>query len=914
MVFRAIGVSLLLVACAGAQEPWKPVPPVPDSVTIRSRKGQPGVDNPEFIFHFESTAGFQKIALQTPRTPARLIDEFRATVRIRALRRGIRAAVRLVVPAQNDPRTGRPLVTFIEGDAYVDEEEWQTLSVRITDEKIKAQARLLRAQLSRPNISLAGGYANGIVLLAEANQGSSGVEIGATSWGPVIAPSQIVTTRPVSQTTRESRLRVDRDQVIFKGRSVFPVMIPDHGESPDLFRQLRTNVIWVPNLNSVTRMQSLIDRDFAVMATPPHPQFDPGDFRAPLESLPPLDQTAAAPDLWYLGTGIRDSQIPHLLAWAREVRSADRLRQRPLIADLVTGEGVASRLVDSVGISQNAMSSFRSFGGSRNRAFVRQNASAQVTLPWQWIQTEHSADYVAWREKSGMAPAYVEPEQILMQFVSALSAGARGIGFWKTKPLNTDNSRDRETARAIELSMLYLAVIEPLLIDGQLEGHVKMVSSKNSVEKASFLRELIGGESDPFRHSSIPGGPDAAVINSGVTSLIIAGYWDTASQFVPQQMYSAESSLVTAAAETASAWEISPTMLRGFRRVPAPGGLRLSFSGFDMLTMALVTSDLKQRAEIQQRIADGAPRAARLFLELTRLKADRVARTCQIIDSLQEPDERGRALQMRAQNWIAQAESALASSNYRAVEEYSRQALKDLRTIQTRYWYRAVQDLPTPAASPHAVSFSTLPDHWRLMNQVRASSVSQNLIPSGSFEADLESGEWIPVVTDEKKYHAGAEVVSESSGNKVLRMRTWARSGRNVATDLEPALLVQCPEIEVSKGDVLEITGRIRAGHGVHTSLSAPLLIFDSDLGPECAVSPHVEPDWQTFRIMRQASESGPFKVWLALKSPAEVLVDDLSVSRLTPLAAPTSPISPASNRNSRSQARGAGYSRPIFP
>ena len=170
---------LIAAACIGAeaQEPWKPVAPVPDAVTIRSRQGQQGEDSPDFIFQFQSTAGFQKFGLQTPRTPAQLIDEFRATVRIRAASRGIRAAVRLVVPAQNDPRTGQPLITFVEGDSYTTENQWQTLTVRVTDDRIKAQTRKLRAELSRPNISLEGGYANGIVLLAEAHEGNSGVEI-----------------------------------------------------------------------------------------------------------------------------------------------------------------------------------------------------------------------------------------------------------------------------------------------------------------------------------------------------------------------------------------------------------------------------------------------------------------------------------------------------------------------------------------------------------------------------------------------------------------------------------------------------------------------------------------------------------------------------------------------------------------
>ena len=56
------------------------------------------------------------------------------------------------------------------------------------------------------------------------------------------------------------------------------------------------------------------------------------------------------------------------------------------------------------------------------------------------------------------------------------------------------------------------------------------------------------------------------------------------------------------------------------------------------------------------------------------------------------------------------------------------------RSLQNQYWRDAIHDLSSPTASPHAISFSSLPDHWKMISRIKTESASQNLVPSGDFE------------------------------------------------------------------------------------------------------------------------------------------------------------------------------------
>ncbi|MCP4506551.1 MAG: hypothetical protein GY826_09170 [Fuerstiella sp.] len=246
------------------------------------------------------------------------------------------------------------------------------------------------------------------------------------------------------------------------------------------------------------------------------------------------------------------------------------------------------------------------------------------------------------------------------------------------------------------------------------------------------------------------------------------------------------------------------------------------------------------------------------------------------------------------------------------------------RTVQNRYWRAALHGLTTPTASPHTINFGALPDHWKMLRRIEKNQASENLIPSGNFDnlRLLTESLWEPVSPQPTMYHSSADVVTENRGpNQVLRMRAWKRTSEVAMINGQPSLLVQAPEIIAQRGDVFEIRGKVRIGQGVLALNDAPFLIFDSDMGPEFAVRPQLEPSWRTFRIFREASKTGPFKIWLALTGSAEVFIDDFSVVQRARLPSAdtlprfgetTEPTDLWPGRGSRVQ--GAGYSIQSLP
>ena len=183
--------------------------------------------------------------------------------------------------------------------------------------------------------------------------------------------------------------------------------------------------------------------------------------------------------MFYLGTRVTRKQMGYLSGCAREIRSADRILRRPLIADVATGEDIASREIDLVGIGLPAIGRTLSFGEARNRILQRQRTSSQLTLPWTWLHTESSGAMRGWRSRLGYSQQYIEPEQITMQMIAAVSGGCRGVGFWKTQPLVAGDNSKSEAALSIELACLYLDILEPYLVNGRIERHLTVTTDVN---------------------------------------------------------------------------------------------------------------------------------------------------------------------------------------------------------------------------------------------------------------------------------------------------------------------------------------------------------------------------------------------------------------------------------------------------
>ena len=884
------------------------LPPKDTGATRISQVDVSDKTSTDYAFRIQNAGVHESLIFRSPRAVSQLHNDFEASITVVASAAGVRPGLIVLLPEQIDPRTGQPLQMIILGETLRDVDVEKNLVLKATQQAINTQLRSLRAELHQNDIRVSGAIVIGLAVVLDALPGEQFIQIRDSDYGPVISPdaSLIPFAENAFETMKSSApvsrdflpLDISLDTIQINREPVILRMAPDHGESIEILHQLGLNTVWGPDFRQTERARELYESGFAVLATPPHPEFEPGDFNKLLQALSPLEQQCPSVSGWYLGTRVSRDDLTHLLAWSREVRSGDRTFQRLQLADLTEAEGAAAREIDLIGIGRHVIGRSDSFGDLRNLLFRRRRAGGQLAFPWTWIQVEPSSTQQVWHSAMRLEQPYVEPEQIQHQVYAAISAGCKGIGFWKTAALRPDNRRDQETAIAIELACLEIELLEPLLARGRLDGHLNLQTASQKAaanapglgrRRPSGIQSALGGGniSASAGAADSPSGADAAVITADRAMLILPTIWDESSQLVPGPMYERSVELTVAATETASAYRITTTGIHVLPRNVIAGGLHVQIDNFDRSAVIIVSSDTELISKLKNRVYGMAERAATQSAKLANLKYVRVV---QVVEALREEHSVPRGadtLLAAARQALDRAEHEVSRRDFDEAAVLSRDCLRILRQVQQACWNDAVAELSAPAQSPHALSFSTLPEHWRLMHYIdrQFGRVSGNLLSSGDFEnvrMFTEEG-WQRDAVVNSTFYSTADLVNESANNNtVLQLKAWqTRAGPT--PEITP-LSLSTPAIAVVPGDVMLIRGRLRKGRTAIGSSVHPVLLFDSELGPENGLRPKLTTDWQTFELIRPISAASEFRMSIALTGPTEIHLDDLQIQKLPPI------------------------------
>lgn len=891
LFFMVMFFSRIVVRGGDANAEWLSPPTVDDQLQFDGVEQLEEQEQPFQRFRFRCAGDFQKCRIEAKLPALEPVEEFTAQTRVNSTHAGIRLGVRLVLPNQTDPGSNRPLTTWLFGKRSTETSVWQPLQVSLTPLDIEAQLVLVRSELAPTRIDTEGLYIDRCGLLAEFSSGKCVIDAEPVTYGPIVRRSRSEEPDdgiPAELTTQQtiSRVRVERNQVFLDKNPGFLRMMPDHGESPQQLHELGINTLWTQDYKSRERLRELSAAGIMIAATPPHPTFDPTDFRRPLNGLLPLEQQMEMVDLIYLGTRVTPQQLPHLLAWARLVRSSDRILRRPIMADVIGSAGLASRQIDMVGIGLPAVHRCLTFGGFRNRILHTMRRASQMTLPWTWIQTESPTAMTEWRASAGLPPLVVEPEQITMQVIAALSAGVRAIAFWKTSPFGGGRLQESETGLTVALTSLHISLLEPWLVTGQAQSYIAVDHGRNDPrntppQNRKGLQAAVGASPVSLNpeESDIPRVPDAAVITGRKGSLIIVALWDDSSQFVPGHLYAREARLIATARETSSAAQITATGVIGQRRTPQPGGLAVVMNDLDQFGVILVSSNPAAFREMSRRVQQVAPQAAELRYQIARLKSLRVLDTCTEIDRVapHTPPSASKWLN-NAMQMLGYSETALQNGRFAEADRQAQRCLRALRTVQNLYWTAAIQQLPTPMASPFTIAFSSLPEHWQMMRAIQASRPSGNLLPTNQYHRrqEMEQLGWSFPELPDNIYSTRSQPGTDSQNNcRVLQLAAWKPETTQASLPTQPSTLINIPPVKVEAGDIVEIRGRARRSvRAIRTMEEYPLMVFDSELGPEFAVRPALETTWRSFHLYRQAAASGMLQFSIGLQGSAEVYLD----------------------------------------
>jgi hypothetical protein len=675
---------------------------------------------------------------QTP--PAPVTDRLTASVWVKAFRAGIQIKARVVFPKEKDPRNpNAPLTTLIAGGTYTQPRRWQRLDFGDVADVVKKQLPVLHARLGRA-VDPSDAYLDRVVLNVFAGPGVTELWIDDLEIGPVrtdLAPPSAKGQPPGATASRPNRKKAlpvefTEGQIAVDGQPFLMLAIRHTGTPLKTLHDAGFNTVWFPTDPPPATVEDAVRHGFWVVPSLPLPagqwvdgkpkQADADTLKRDADSVAAFLRRFIANDavlMWSLGSGRTLEDLPRVARASELVRTYDP--RRPRAVDLWDGYSAYSSYVNAMGAHRWPLFSSLEMRQYRQWLSQRKALIPPGKLAWTWVQT-HLPEWFAEKLCGQPDPAAFDdpigphPEQLRILTYLSLAAGYRGLGFWSDKYLeNACHGRDR--------------LLELALLNSEIE----------------MLRPVLLSASDPAKwRPTDNGNVQAAVIRGGKEILVLPVWLGYGSQYTPAQAALPSLTVVIPAVpDSAVPWLVTPvgvTELKGVKRVA--GGTEIVIPEFDTTAAVVFTSDQCGPQSQIVRWQDHtrfklAPLAARWAQQQaieqyrkTRITHDNILKA----GGPDLPNGEAPDLFRRSAKYIASAKAYAENNQFDQAYYEARRALRPLRVLMRADWQKAVETLDVPTASPFAVSFYSLPRHWKFAQQVQASRPAGNAFPNGGFE------------------------------------------------------------------------------------------------------------------------------------------------------------------------------------
>lgn len=878
-------------------------------------------------------------------------EELTASLALRSNVEGPRLAVQMVFPNQKDPRSGRTLTALVTGPVYSEVGQWQTLVMPIKDKAIAERIVRLRAELKPESLNLDGMYLDRVIVLAELGPGITDIVIDELEWTGYASPSGDAQTVALDADDAESRVQMRLDRLLIDGRPSVLRFTPHHTEDLKRLHDLGLNALWIKDWENRSEIDAIREQGMWALATPPRGRVsETGRSGTVSLSLKPFDNKTDGILGWYLGTRVPRTAHEELQTQTRLVRAADRKERRPIIADIGGLERSYSRMLDGVGLSRHPLHTEFQIFDYRQFLTHKKLLLRPGTFVTTWVQTEGTqtwaADDVAEsprpsdasnagsngglsnvrldRRPSASEPrnsTVVEPEQIRQLVWAALASGCRGIGYWKRTPFDADQVglRERElimaiTNQEIELFEPWLAtqrVIDYQRVSVEQQGELEL--KKSAVVPESRARELRQDAKDARTRLMFDGQKptvdsnnhvELAIIDSANGMLVVPMWYERDSQFVPGRMAARELVItIPGIADTATIWEVSTTQVRSIKKRPVANGVEIRLENFDQVAALVVSTDPNWGNIIREQVDRMKARSAWLWLELAKIKYERVHDIDQQLQLLGVGTTDGPYLLDRACDFLQLADDsfqhvmngeqrrsdalapghAVAANELDSVRKSCEAALRAMRILQRVHWENAVAKQSSPLSSPYTVCFQTLPDHWRFVESIgRGEFTTHNLLTTGDFEStdtnQMVAAGWKHAQGEIAGVQASVNLMSfkgrDGVGLRLIAIPETNNTEPLIALDGTP-LLVRTPPIKVFKGQLVHISGQVRVpvtpagtleGVTLSENVSGTSLRWLETQG------------WRKFEAIREVEKDMDLELILKLHGLGEAQFDNLKV------------------------------------
>jgi hypothetical protein len=339
--------------------------------------------------------------------------------------------------------------------------------------------------------------------------------------------------------------------------------------------------------------------------------------------------------------------------------------------------------------------------------------------------------------------------------------------------------------------------------------------------------------------------------------------------------------------EAHQAWEVTPGGLRPLRHRRVTGGVSVVLDPFRASALVLVTGDTAVAAHVQERLREQA--AATLAASRDRaglLVADAIDLLTRI-PPLALGRLPGPAMVAAAQQDILAADSVAASDPSTAITRYER-AAAIAGQVERLVWEKGVVATGSMVAGPLSTSDATLVEHWRFVEALASTTPREELLVGGSMERieDLSGSGWRHFALKQAVMRTGVEISRSqaASGRGCLVMRAEAVDQAAAPAVVEtPPVWVTTPPLSVPSGKLLQVEARVWVPQPVKGSVDG-LLVFDSLGGPALAERVGPSGQWRRlvlYRIVPADNDGDAFTVTFALTGLGEARIDDVSIKIL---------------------------------
>jgi hypothetical protein len=846
---------------------------------------------------------------QYPVGKAPVCEELNAGVWIKANRPGIQLLARIVLPQERDPNDlDNRLTTLIRGDIYKLVGRWQRLEIGRTVILAKQQQQLMQNQLGRP-LNFNGAYVDQLVLNVYGGRGMTEVWIDDLEIGPVVdTPEPVVEKKPgldvktsLPRPNKNSRTIVELNGVrLLVGGTPFFFRGVRHTDTPlKALRDAGFNTLWVDAQTSPKLLREAADLGFMLAPTLTR---TPGDAR--LVSTDPLSSEVARfpePDsvlFWDVGGVLQNDQVKPLATLVQRIRTADT-SSRPVAGDVWEGFMPYSRTLNLVGAHRWPLMTTLELTQYREWLDQRARLAMPGTFTWTWIQThlpEWYAALVLGRDtaRGFDEPVGPQPEQLRLLTYTALAAGCRGVGFWSDRFL-ADSHQGRDRLLTLALINQELDMLEPLLTTAL---------------------------ASPAWIDTSDGDVKAAVLRSPRGVLVLPVWVGKGAQFVPGQAAAKRLSIIVPQVPKGTqSWEVTPGEVAGLSFQRLLGGTKVTLKEFGLTTAIVFTSDIGLIESFQKQSRSKRQLAAQWTYDLARAEMQKVLNVSMQLEKDGHTLPDGPALLDDVRKRLQEAKDLWEKRHFEEAYREAQRAMRPLRILMRAHWDVATAGLDSPVASPYALSFYTLPDHWRFIDEIKQKTVAGNVLPGGDFEpgSAQPSAPWRPQKTTlddvelidrlvtslevkapppklkpgekakQDKTPAPVKMISSPTvqGKQCLMLRVKAKDPANEPQALQRTYLAwQSPTVKLPPRSLVQISGWVCVPLPIKASPDGALL-YDSVGGEPLALRLTDEMAWRKFSVYRRVPPSGEINVTLAMTGVGTVYFDDV---RIQPLVANAQP------------------------